>query len=352
MESLRVERVTPRYDASLAFCRGMIGRVSRTFALGINVLPGELGRAVLVSYLICRIADTIEDDATTSPERRNALLEELMRCFDGPDETAAFTLACADIAGADYYLELVRGTPEVFTVFRSFPAASREAIRRWVGEMCRGMAEFVTRYPSGIRIQTTPEFRHYCYYVAGTVGHLLTELWPIFSPTVRKRDHGRMEATCELFGEALQTVNILKDIAWDYEHENAVYVPEELLRTRGSSHERLLDGAQIGENRAAIGSLLVLARSDLEAALEYYAAIPKQAIAIRMFCLLPILFATATLRELERSNAMLSAGGSVKITRKEVRSLIAAGSLTTVSNHATRWLFAKTSRAPFALVLA
>jgi farnesyl-diphosphate farnesyltransferase len=150
----------------------------------------------------------------------------------------------------------------------------------------------------------------------------------------------------------LQTVNILKDITWDYEHENAVYIPEALLLERGSSQAHLLDRELLGANRDAIRELLELARTDLGAALEYYASIPKQALTIRMFCLLPILFATATLRELEASTAMLSSGGSVKISRKEVRSLIAAGSLTTMSNQATRWLFAKTSRAPFALVLA
>ena len=353
VESLREERMTPRYDAALAFCRGMIGRVSRTFALGINVLPGELGRAVLVSYLICRIADTVEDDASTSPERRNALLVQLMTCFSGDEDApAAFVEAASGIQGADYYLTLLRGTPEVFAVFRTFPTAAREAIATWVGEMCRGMGAFVTRYPSGIRIQTIPEFREYCYYVAGTVGHLLTDLWPGFSPSVRRGDHARLLENCEHFGEALQTVNILKDIPWDYEHENAVYIPETLLIERGSSQSHLLDRELLGANRDAIRELLELARTDLAAALEYYASIPKQAMAIRMFCLLPILFATATLRELEASTAMLASGGSVKISRKEVRSLIAAGSLTTMSNQATRWLFAKTSRAPFALVLA
>jgi farnesyl-diphosphate farnesyltransferase len=67
--------------------------------------------------------------------------------------------------------------------------------------------------------------------------------------------------------------------------------------------------------------------------------------------LLPILFAVATLREIERSTAMLQSGGAVKITRKEVRSLILAGSVSTMSNTTTRWLVSKTSRQPFALGL-
>ena len=44
------------------FGRDILPEVSRTFALSIRVLPGELGRAVLAAYLLCRIADTLEDE--------------------------------------------------------------------------------------------------------------------------------------------------------------------------------------------------------------------------------------------------------------------------------------------------
>src|SRR5690606_22415300 len=46
------------------FAREILPSASRTFAISIRMLPGVLGRAVLASYLICRIADTIEDERT------------------------------------------------------------------------------------------------------------------------------------------------------------------------------------------------------------------------------------------------------------------------------------------------
>ena len=49
---------------------------------------------------------------------------------------------------------------------------------------------------------------------------------------------------------------------------------------------------------------------------------------------------------------MLQSGGAVKISREEVRSLILAGSVSTMSNKTTRWLVAKTSRQRFKLGLA
>jgi farnesyl-diphosphate farnesyltransferase len=61
MPSLPAERAladaVARGDAR-RFCELVLPAVSRTFAIGIRVLPGDLGRAVLTSYLICRLADT------------------------------------------------------------------------------------------------------------------------------------------------------------------------------------------------------------------------------------------------------------------------------------------------------
>lgn len=338
--------------AAAAFGKAMIGRVSRTFAIGIAVLPGDLGRAVLVGYLLCRIADTIEDDGTATAARRQELLGTFLECFDDPQKAADFAEVSADINASENYLELMRGTKLVFDLLWSLPGPSVAIVEKWTREMSVGMAEFVGKYPDGIRIQTMPEYRRYCYYVAGTVGHLLTDLWHYHSPLVDDEAYAKLLVNCEAFGEGLQTVNILKDIAWDIEHENAAYVPEELLRANGSSHSTILHTESRVQNREALLALVALAKEDMRRSLEYLAAIPRLSIQIRLFCLLPILFAVATLREIERSTDMLESGGGVKISRGEVRSLILAGSVSTISNKTTRWLVSKTSRKPFELGLA
>jgi farnesyl-diphosphate farnesyltransferase len=337
--------------AAHAFARGIISRVSRTFAIGISVLPGDLGKAVLTGYLLCRIADTIEDDGACPAARRQELLAKFVDCLNDPRKATTFAAEAADIQADEAYLELMRGTKLVFDLLESLPPPVIEIVTRWTKEMSLGMSQFVGRYPDGIRIQTMDEYRRYCYYVAGTVGHLLTELWYNSSPTVRKADYERMLVDCEAFGEGLQTINILKDIAWDIEHENAAFVPEDLLRARGSSHQTILNGDWVVQNREALVALVELAKEDIRKSLDYFNAIPKTAIRIRLFCLLPILFAVATLREIERSSSMLQSGGVVKISRSEVRSLILAGSVSTISNTTTRWLVSKTSQNRFKLGL-
>jgi farnesyl-diphosphate farnesyltransferase len=347
----RTQSASEDERAAVAFARGIIGRVSRTFAIGIAVLPGDLGRAVLVGYLLCRIADTIEDDGSATADRRQTLLARFLACFDDPELAETFAAEASDIAADANYIELMRGTRLVFVLHRALPERFRGIVEKWTRELTLGMSEFVGRYPAGIRIQTMDEYRRYCYYVAGTVGHLLTDLWHAGSPLVTQRHYDRLIENCEAFGEALQTINILKDIAWDIEHENSAYVPEELLRARGSSHGTILHGDWRSRNREALDALLALARDDLRKSLDYINAIPKMAVQIRLFCLLPVLFAAATLREIERSTAMLQSGGGVKISRSEVRSLILAGSVSTISNKTTRWLVSTTSRQRFELGL-
>lgn len=331
------------------FGQTILPDVSRTFAISIRFLPGDLGRAVLTAYLLCRIADTIEDDNATPPADRAALLDEFLRTLVDRDAAEAFPARAARLKGDAAHLQLVRHTDLVLVLFRTLPPRTQERVAHWVREMGLGMAKFVRTYPQGIRIQTLAEYREYCYYVAGTVGCMLTELWHLHARPVGKREFEKLWAKCQAFGEALQTVNILKDIAWDAQHENSIYIPAHDLQAEGSSHESLLSPQHLEHNHRAVLHFIELARTDLDDALEYILLIPRRAVAIRAFCLLPLLFAYATLRELSGSRAMLTVGGTVKISRREVKSLMIVGFLALLSNAALRRLVRRVKARPFTL---
>ena len=142
-------------------------------------------------------------------------------------------------------------------------------------------------------------------------------------------------------------MNILRDIATDAERENAIYVPERTLAAHGSSQAQLLAPEKIAENRAAVGEFIGLATTDLDTAFEYLLLLPRRALAIRAFCVLPLLYAYATLRELARTDAMLRPGGMVKISRREVKSLMIAGLAALASNALLRRLVAVVRERPF-----
>ena len=237
----------------------------------------------------------------------------------------------------------------VFIAFRDLPAATRGHVARWVREMIFGMRKFVLAYPRGVRIQTLDEYKEYCYYVAGTVGFLLTDLWHEHVPSIGPRQYATLRSHCQAFAEALQTVNILKDVARDAEHENSIYIPEQLLRAHGSAHSTILAKDRSDQNHAALGTLVQLAWHDLDQATAYLLTIPRRAASIRLFCALPLLFAYATLRDLTASPDALARREVVKISRSEVKSLTALSVLGVFSNRLMSWLVTRTRAKPVVL---
>ncbi|HTK48515.1 MAG TPA: squalene/phytoene synthase family protein [Gemmatimonadaceae bacterium] len=345
----RVARDERRMQEAERFARSILPPVSRTFALSIRVLPGALGRSVLTAYLLCRIADTLEDAPGMPAEQKAALLDELLLCFDDADGADAFPARLGALAGDETHVRLARNADLVFVLYRALPASTREHVRRWVTEMIVGMKKFVLLYPHGIRIQSLAEYKEYCYYVAGTVGYLVTDLWHEHVPSIGVRLHGVLREKSRAFAEALQTVNILKDVARDAERENSIYIPEDLLREHGSSHAHILAPDRLRQTREALAAMVQLAWKDLEGARSYLLLIPRRAVAIRLSCVLPLLFAYATLRDLTRTPHALARREVVKISRAEVKSLTLFGFLVILSNRGLAWLADRAMRRPFVL---
>ena len=346
-----MESQQARDDARLAaahrFGREVLPAVSRTFALSIRMLPGALGQAVLAAYLLCRIADTLEDEPEMPAPAKAELLDLLVRCFDDAAVADAFPQRLATLTGDAAHVRLAQHTDLVFVLHRALPHGTQVHVRRWVVEMIGGMRKFVLLYPHGIRIQSLDEYKEYCYYVAGTVGYLLTDLWHEHAPSIGERQYRVLREKCRAFAEALQTVNILKDVATDAEQENSIYIPEDLLRAHGSSHATILSPERLGGTRDALATLVKLAWHDLEGARSYLLLIPRRAVPIRLFCVLPLLFAYATLRDLTRTPQALARRDVVKISRREVKSLTIIGFLVILSNRGLGWLADRAMRRPF-----
>jgi farnesyl-diphosphate farnesyltransferase len=217
---LRDDRPSARRDAAL--CRRLLPGVSRTFALSIAMLPPTLREAVGDAYLLCRIVDSIEDDARLSIDQRLALFD----VFDdvvGDDsrdevllERAARRTGLGETAAES---ELCARSGAVLRVFRALDRSRREAIRPHVLEMSRGMREYATRAARDgrLRISDLADLERYCYFVAGTVGKLLTELFVLDVPGLDARTLADLHARAVPFGVGLQLVNIVKDVAVDLE---------------------------------------------------------------------------------------------------------------------------------------
>ena len=148
-----------RSEHANAFCHEILPAVSRTFALSIRLLPGDLGAAVRDAYLLCRIADTIEDAPDLGAEGKASLLDALAACFDDPASVAEFTARAAVVTGDAAHVRLTRNSDLVFAAYFELPEKTRAHVRHWVREMITGMRKFVLTYPHGIRIQSLEEYK-------------------------------------------------------------------------------------------------------------------------------------------------------------------------------------------------
>ncbi len=319
-------RIAAEAGDDWAFCLRSLQAVSRTFSRPIAMLPHELEVAVTCGYLLCRIADTIEDRPGLELETRDTLFASLLSVIEEDTDPRDFTQRFRAIPGDDAELDLGRNLPRVMRVWSSLDERAREACRSWIPELLRGMQIYVHRKPGDdqlLVLHTVDDLERYCYFVAGTVGRMLTDLFAGWlrdelSPERLQtlRDHA------EHFGVGLQLVNILKDVTEDRER-GVCFIPESVCAAQGLAARELLDPSKSRLAKAAVAEIFEIARRHLDHALEYSLAIPVQQTGIRMFCLVPLWMAVRTLVCARGNDAMLTPGEAVKIRRSEVEQLIA-----------------------------
>jgi farnesyl-diphosphate farnesyltransferase len=299
----------------------MLPRVSRTFALCIRLLPDDLEHPVLVAYLLCRIADTIEDTTSISATAKDPLFESFSRSLDagGPDTAP---LADAFAEPVDEEEVLARDADRVLREFRGLPVAQQEAIRPWVQEMTSGMAAFTRRQSgsTGARLEalgTVEELDRYCYYVAGTVGHLLTVLFRLRAGGDEPARFARLETLATSFGLGLQLTNIIKDVT-DDQRRRWSFVPRQLCEVVGIRPEDLQLPEHRDAGRHVMHMLIEKAERHLLDALEYSTTLSRWEYGVRLFCLTSLFFAVRTLRLADRDERLLDPHHKVKISRGQV----------------------------------
>lgn len=316
----------PVSEDDWVFCKQALSEVSRTFSRPIAMLPGNLEVAVTLGYLLCRIADTVEDHPSVDSEARDRLFPMFLGVLERGIDAADFEREFELIAGDDPELSLARRTRVVMRVFHAQSERTQAACREWVGEMARGMSLYSHRQKGDdgfIALHTTADLERYCYYVAGTVGHLLTDLFLEELGESKESELGLLlREDAESFASGLQMVNILKDVTDDRERSWS-FVPRTAVARQGIGIAELCDLKVRGRAHAAVAPLFDLAKSHLDRAMRYALAIPKSQVGIRLFCLLPLWMAARTLVVARGNDAMFTPGKPVKISREEVESLIA-----------------------------
>ena len=322
--------VTTAPAADLPWCHEAVQGVSRTFALTVDVLEEPMASYICMGYLLCRIADTVEDTDRIPPAEQAALLRTYDAALDPEDDTTAaeFRAAIDDHLPPEGERSddwaVVAETERVVATFGEFAPDVREAITPPVRELVAGMAEFVERYADegGLRIRSRPELEEYCYYAAGTVGTLITNL--LTRGDVADERARTLYETAEEFGLLLQLVNIAKDVHDDYAEEDNVYLPAEWLDEEGVPQSDLTAPEHREATASVVSRTAGLAGGLLDDAQRYLEHLPLVDGNTFDAWAIPFLLAVGTLRELSASPERAVDGRGVKVSRKEVVAVVAA----------------------------
>lgn len=325
-------------QTDLSYQAEILPGVSRTFALTIPVLPDRLAEVVTNAYLLCRLADTIEDDVGLDNEQKSQFHERFVAVVEGSEPAEPFAEELAPLLSSRSLpaeRELVEHAASVVRVTHSFLPAERAALTRCVRVMCAGMPEF-QRNKSLRGLDDLEEMTAYCYYVAGVVGEMLTELFCLHVPELEQHRERLMRLAVS-FGQGLQMTNILKDI-WDDRHAETCWLPRSVFGSGTFSLERLEDSHLSTHFRDGLNELLGVAHAHLRNAFDYTSLIPKREVGIRRFCLWAIGLALLTLRKIHRNPGFRS-GAEVKVSRRTVKATIMTTNMTLMSNRALRLMF-------------
>lgn len=307
------------------YCRQILPKVSRTFAININVLQGELHRAVLCGYLFCRIADTFEDTSHLTADQKIYYLQMLANIFKEQRFEAAaimpITQAFQSLDSIHPYHDLVHNSDKVFVNFLNLRDDFQQAISQCVQKMCAGMCETVARKEAlkgnMFTLITLKDLDQYCYYVAGTVGELLTDLFAAYSSRIKPPLVDRLRKWEISFGLGLQVTNIIKDCYRDYQR-GWCYIPVEVANRYQVPIDRFFSPEYQNQATLALNELVDKAVHHLDEALNYTLSLPRRDARMRLFCLWPLMFAIETLRLCRNNSSLVTGKKAVKISRRQV----------------------------------
>jgi squalene synthase HpnC len=210
--------------SSVAQLQSGKGHHDENFPVASFLIAPRHRAPVLAFYKFVRAADDVSDNASTAPEEKLKLLEEMRASLVGESDTVPEGVALRAILSE-------RGLSPVHAL---------------------DLLEAFRRDCTKLRYRDWEDLIDYCRYSAMPVGRFVLDvhgesqgLWPA------------NDALCA----ALQVINHLQDCAKDYRELNRVYIPEPMLQAAGVGVEAL---ARDKANPALAGVISALARKNAE----------------------------------------------------------------------------------------
>lgn len=303
------------------YCEEILPQVSRTFALNIAQLKGDIYQAVLLGYLFFRIADTFEDNSFQNEIEKITALDDYSNIFRG-NKNLAERLKRYESLKFRWEEEspdkhLIENGDRVIRCYLGLPDVYRGIVDSHIARTAAGMARFQQRKLASkakvFQLRDVADLEEYCYQVAGVVGEMLTQIFcQREAISGLKSELGKYQRQ---FGLALQVTNIVKDYQKDIKR-GWFYIPASITEKCGITLEQVTR-LSIGQKKMILGELTPIILGHFDSTLKYIKVIPKSERPVRMFCLIPFVLAYNTLLHLNRmKGAKLSRGQVTTILAK------------------------------------
>jgi len=302
----------------------LLKEVSRSFYLTLRVLPGKVRQPIGLTYLLARTTDTIADTQLVALEQRLEALRRLRARIQGQSETPVDFGALARRQGSRAEGVLLEKCEASLALLRRLPPADGQLVREALDTITSGQELDLRRFAGAsagslVALRTDEELDDYTYRVAGCVGEFWTKMCRAHLFASAPLDDAFLLANGVRFGQGLQLVNILRDLAADL-RQGRCYLPVERLADLGLKPGDLLQPANEPQLRPLYHGYLDRAEADLSAGWAYTNALPRGCVRVRLACAWPILIGRETLRLLRAGNA-LDPEQRIKVSRREVRRL-------------------------------
>jgi len=320
--------------------------VSRTFALTVPQLPADLELVTGNAYLLCRITDTIEDDAALTSDQKVHFIRRFLAVLEGVNKSGdavGFSNELLPLLGdgcPESERDLMGNVHRVVRLMHTFSPLQQQSLLRCVRQMAAGMAYYQeAETPFGLA--DIAELDRYCYHVAGVVGEMLAELFCDYSEIMAEKRQQLMNLSVH-FGQGLQMTNILKDVREDM-LRGVNWLPADLFQQRGVDLQDLPAVFSESGFASVIEELIAVAHGHLRKALDYTLLIPSREKGLRRFCLWAIGMAMLTLKKLN-ADRHYSNPTSIKITRSSLKRIIVLSNMAVGHDVLVKGLFSSLAR--------
>lgn len=256
-----------------------------------------------------RALDTVEDDTKFDIERKVPILLNFYQYLD--DETFLLT-----DCGEKHYKDLLLNWSKVVAVYKSLDAKYQHVIKYTTKAMGEGMAEFINTK----NVDTTRDYNHYCYYVAGLVGIGLSDMFVQYGESdvlMDRQIQDIHDTISNQMGLFLQKTNILRDYHEDI-LEDRIFWPKDVWSKYADRLEDFQKEEHIPKGVQCLNELITESLDQIPHCIRYMELLKDRQ--IFNFCAIPQVMAVATMAEIYNNPNVFR--GVVKIRKGTAAQLI------------------------------